>query len=212
MTSTLEIAAKLGKCCRSAFGALSLLWVKERVLWGSLRERSRSQSKERERRGLVQELTKTTHVQKCVRGSPLLPQVLTHRQARTALPAPTSLADGTTLGMGPTGMMGVRPGVLDSGQWTLLVPVVTGPRCSGVAPTPHYPALVLPPLGTVLRVSLAPSRNDTSGCIACWGLLPEVGIDPVKIEIDPSIFDRFEIDSIQIMGLERQIDLTLKWS
>ncbi len=55
-------------------------------------------------------LTKTTHVQKCVRGSPLLPQVLTHRQARTAQPAPTSLADGTTLGMGPTGMMGVRPG------------------------------------------------------------------------------------------------------
>ncbi len=53
MTSTVEIAAKLGKCCRSAFGALSLLWVKERVLWGSLRERSRSQSKERERRGLV---------------------------------------------------------------------------------------------------------------------------------------------------------------
>jgi hypothetical protein len=42
--------------------------------------------------------------------------------------------------------------------------------------------------------------------------LPEVGIDPVKIEIDPSILDRFEIDSIQIMGLERQIDLTLKWS
>jgi len=40
----------------------------------------------------------------------------------------------------------------------------------------------------------------------------EVGIDPVKIEIDPSILDRFEIDSIQIMGLERQIDLTLKWS
>ena len=42
--------------------------------------------------------------------------------------------------------------------------------------------------------------------------LPEVGIDPGKIEIDPSILDRFEIDSIQIMGLERQIDLTLKWS
>jgi hypothetical protein len=53
VTSTLEIAAKLGKCFRSAFGALSLLWVKERVLWGSLRERSRSQSKERERRGLL---------------------------------------------------------------------------------------------------------------------------------------------------------------
>jgi hypothetical protein len=46
-----------------------------------------------------------------------------------------------------------------------------------------------------------------------WGYkLAEVGIDPVKIEIDPSILDRFEIDSIQIMGLERQIDLTLKWS
>ena len=40
----------------------------------------------------------------------------------------------------------------------------------------------------------------------------EDGIDPGKIEIDPSILDRFEIDSIQIMGLERQIDLTLKWS
>ena len=65
MTSTVEIAAKLGKCCRSAFGALSLRWVKERVLWGSLRERSRSQGKERERRGLLYQAVRHRADQPC---------------------------------------------------------------------------------------------------------------------------------------------------
>lgn len=88
----------------------------------------------------------------CIKGSgsdltPLLPQVL------TALAAPTSLADGTTLGMG------VRVLVAHA----------------GVAPPPHYPALVVPPLGTVLRVSLA--RNDTNTCGAVMRFLGEVDMN-----------------------------------
>ena len=68
-----------------------------------------------------------------------------------------------------------------------------------------------------MGVPALPTRAAGDGefmatCGAESRIRAEVGIDPGKIEIDPSILDRFEIDSIQIMGLERQIDLTLKWS
>ena len=69
-------------------------------------------------------------------------------------------------------------------------------------------------LGRVHSTTVGTSTNHpTSPSTDFWICLdPEVGIDPGIIEFDPSILDRFEIDSIQIMGLERQIDLTLKWS